>query len=54
MRNSSSRAKIRIKYEIAFQLSKILLTIHSLGAIEKHGHLSSHNIFINLKKIGRN
>ena len=51
MKHESNRAKIRVKYEIAFQLSKILLTIHSLGGIKKHGHLSSHNIFINLRRI---
>jgi len=48
MKNTSNKEKMRVKYEIAFQLSRILLTIHSLAAIKFHGHLSSHNIFISL------
>ena len=43
--------RIRIKYEIAFQIAKILLTMHNLSSIKHHGHLTSHNIFIDLKKI---
>ena len=54
MRNTSNRAKMRVKYEIAFQLSKIMLTIHSIGNIQKHGHLSSHNVFVNLQKNSKN
>ena len=43
---------MRIKYEIAFQLGRILLTIHNLSSIVHHGHLTSHNVFVQLKKIG--
>ena len=43
--------RIRIKYEIAFQIARILLTMHNLSSIKYHGHLTSHNIFVDLKKI---
>ena len=43
--------KVRIKYEIALQLSRILLTIENLSSLKKHGHLTSHNVFVELKKI---
>ena len=43
--------RIRIKYEIAFQIAKILLTMHNLSSIKHHGHLTSHNIFVDLRKI---
>jgi len=29
-----------------------LHTIHNLGSIKFHGHLTPHNIFVDLKKIG--
>jgi hypothetical protein len=51
MINESIETKIRIKQEIAYQLSRILLTIHNLTQIKYHGHLSSHNIFVDIKKI---
>ena len=28
------------------------MTIHNLGGIKCHGHLSSHNIMVELKKLG--
>ena len=31
-----------------------MLTIQSLGNIKKHAHLTSHNVFIDIKKLGRN
>lgn len=41
---------IRIKYEIALQLSRIMLTMHNLSSIMYHGHLTSHNVFVDIKK----
>jgi hypothetical protein len=32
-------------------LSRILLTIHNLPQIKHHGHLTSHNVFVDIKKI---
>lgn len=52
MRNEPLQTNIRIKYEIALQLAQILLTIHNLNSIKHHGHLTSHNIFVHIKKIG--
>jgi len=51
LRNESVSTKIRVKYEIAYQLSRILLTIENLSTLKKHGHLTSHNVFVELKKI---
>lgn len=51
LRGESIFTRIRIKYEIAFQIAKILLTMHNLSSIKHHGHLTSHNIFVDLKKI---
>ena len=51
LKNEPSETKVRIKYEIALQISRILLTIENLSTLQKHGHLTSHNIFVNLKKI---
>lgn len=51
MRNESVSTKVRVKYEIAYQLSRILLTIENLSTLKKHGHLTSHNVFVELKKI---
>ena len=31
-----------------------MLTIQSLGNIKNHGHLTSHNVFVELKKIAKN
>ena len=52
LKNEPLSTFIRIKYEIAFQLSRILLTIHNLSSVKHHGHITSHNVFVNLKKIG--
>lgn len=51
LRNEPLATNIRIKYEIALQLSKIILTMHNLSSIGQHGHLTSHNVFIHMKKI---
>mmetsp|Transcript_40291 Transcript_40291/g.61482 ORF Transcript_40291/g.61482 Transcript_40291/m.61482 type:complete len:149 (-) Transcript_40291:500-946(-) len=50
-RNEPIEVRIRLKYEIAFQLSKIMVTLHNLGSIRFHGHLTSHNVFVSFKKI---
>jgi len=50
LRNETYNVKIRIKYEIAFYLSKIMFTIQHLPYVKAHGHLTSHNIFIKLTK----
>jgi len=50
--NEPLSTNIRIKYDIAFQLSRILLTIHNLSSIKYHGHLTSHNVLVEIKKIG--
>lgn len=52
LKHESMYTKIRIKYEIAFQIARIMLTIHNLSSIKHHGHLTSHNVFVDLKKIG--
>lgn len=54
LKDESEHTLIRIKYEIACRLAKIMLTIHSLSSIMHHGHLTSHNIFVSLKKIVNN
>ena len=46
------QTKIKIKYDIALQIARIMLTIHNLGSLKNYGHLTSHNIFVTLKKIG--
>ena len=51
LQTESNHTRNRIKYEIAFQLAKILLTIHSLDSIHQHGHLSSHNVFVTISKV---
>ena len=52
LNQESVQTRKRIKYEIAFQLAKIMLTIHSLDSIHHHGHLTSHNIFVTINKVG--
>jgi hypothetical protein len=54
LQNESYNTIVRIKYEIALRLAKIIFTIHNLSSIMHHGHLTSHNIFIGLKKIVNN
>lgn len=54
LKDESEHTLVRIKYEIACRLAKIMLTIHSLSSIMHHGHLTSHNIFVSLKKIVNN
>lgn len=45
--------RVILKYQIAFQISQILMTVHNLSNIKCHGHLSSHNIFIDLKRVSK-
>jgi len=52
LKDESIQTKIRVKYHIALQLAQIMLTIHNLSKIKWLGHLSSHNVFIDLKKTG--
>lgn len=47
----STQTRVMLKYHIAFQISQILMTIQNLTNIKCHGHLSSHNIMIEVKKI---
>ncbi|CDW78463.1 protein kinase domain containing protein [Stylonychia lemnae] len=37
------------KYNISFEISKILYTLHQFNPPFCHGHISSHNIFLELK-----
>lgn len=46
LKGESINTLLRIKYEIALQLGRILLTIHNLSCIMHHGHLTSHNVFV--------
>jgi hypothetical protein len=46
----SAEERIKVKYQIAIQLAKIIFTLHNIENIKCHGHLSSHNIFVDLFK----
>lgn len=54
LKNESASTKIRIKYEIAYYLSKIMFTIHQIGGVRTHGHLTSHNVMLEVKKVAFN
>lgn len=50
IRDESPHTRVMLKYQIAFQISQILMTIQNLTNIKCHGHLSSHNIMVEIKK----
>ena len=54
LKDETMETRIQIKYEIAFYLSKILFTIQSINGVKTHGHLTSHNIFLDIKKVRPN
>ena len=51
LKNETHETKIRLKYEIAYYLSQIMFTIHNLNGVKAHGHLTSHNVFLDIKKV---
>ena len=51
LKGESDQTRIRIKYEIAYYLSQIMFTLHNLGSVKAHGHLTSHNIYLEVKKV---
>lgn len=54
LKNESSQTKMRIKYEIAYYLSQIMFTLHNLSGVRSHGHLTSHNVIMDIKKVAYN
>ena len=51
--DESPQVKVFLKYNLALQIAQILMTVHNLASIKAHGHLTSHNLFIELKRTSK-
>lgn len=52
LKDESIQTRILIKYEIAFYLAQAMFTIQNLNSVKTHGHLTSHNVYVDIKKLG--